>query len=363
MDLRVKEPAAAVRAARQFDRGVSAESLSVLGQGLINDTFLVRGESFRFVLQRINQAVFPDPAAIMANLKVLNAHVLRQARSTNDCRLPELIPTLLGDDLYRDVEGECWRAISFIENTRNLVVLESPDQASEVGRALGCFHRWVHDLPVGCMQDTLPGFHVTPRYLARLDQVLDEHSSPERTADLDEALAFVARHRGKAPVLEEALRQGWLKPRVIHGDPKLDNVLFDRQGTRAVSLIDLDTVKPGLLQYDLGDCLRSCCNTARLGSTAPEGFDLTLFSAIMQGYLNEAQDVLTPADQEYLHDAVWLLPFELGLRFLTDHLQGDVYFKVEQPGDNLVRALAQFRLARSIELQEGEIRKTMADLF
>lgn len=362
MGFKMSESLAAVRAARQFDEGVSPAGLSGLGKGLINDTFLVSGASLRFVLQRINRTVFPEPSAIMANLRVLSAHVRHQSESPGDWVLPEVIPTLTGQDLYHDDDGECWRALSFIENTHNLATLETPAQASEVGRALGCFHRGVHDLPVESMQDTLPGFHVTPRYLARLDQVLDERSPQKLTGELENVLAFVASHRWRAPVLEEASRQGWLKAHVIHGDPKLDNVLFDKATARAVSLIDLDTVKPGLLHYDLGDCLRSCCNTARSGG-GYESFDERLLRAIMRGYLGEMADILTRSDRDYLYDAIWLLPFELGLRFLTDHLCGDVYFKVDRPGGNLERAQAQFRLARSIELQESDIRKTIAELF
>ena len=191
------------------------------------------------------------------------------------------------------------------------------------------------------------------------ERVVAERVDRPDTRGLAEALAFVASRRAGAAVLEAARADGKLQPRIIHGDPKLDNVLFDSRSGQAVSLIDLDTVKPGLLHYDLGDCCRSCCNLA--GEGAGEAtFDLGVFRAVFRGYLLEAAPILTRDDQDYLFEAIRLLPFELGLRFLTDHLAGDVYFKVEAPGQNLAKALCQFRLVRSIEGQEREIRNILA---
>ncbi len=213
------------------------------------------------------------------------------------------------------------------------------------------------ELPADSLHDTLPGFHVTPLYLAGFDQVVDGLTDWPATSGLGEALAFVAARRGEADVLESAKAQGKLQPRVMHGDPKLDNVLFDTRTGQAVSLIDLDTVKPGLLHYDLGDCFRSCCNSA--GECMGQGsaaFDRRVFRAILEGYLREAAHILTRDDRDYLFEAIRLLPFELGLRFLTDHLAGDVYFKVDEPGQNLTRALGQFRLTLDIEQQERAIR-------
>jgi Ser/Thr protein kinase RdoA (MazF antagonist) len=200
----------------------------------------------------------------------------------------------------------------------------------------------------------LPGFHIAPAYLARFDEItagLRPRSSP---AELQGALAFVEARRSGTGVLEEAKRQGKLSLRVIHGDPKLDNVLFDETSGRAVSLIDLDTVKPGLIHYDLGDCLRSCCNCAGESGQEP-WFDLSLCHAILGGYLAETGDLLAPTDLDYLYEAARLLPFELGLRFLTDYLAGDVYFKVDEPGQNLRRAWTQFHLVESVEQQKPAI--------
>ena len=167
------------------------------------------------------------------------------------------------------------------------------------------------------------------------------------------------------PVLEQAKQQGRLQLRPIHGDPKVNNVMLCSATGCCVAMVDLDTVKPGLVHYDIGDALRSGCNPAGEESTdlAAVRFDLELARAMLSGYLHEAHSWLTRADLEHLYDAIRLLPFELGLRFFSDHLAGDVYFKVSHSGQNLARALVQFTLAASIEAQEVEIRALIAELL
>ena len=164
-------------------------------------------------------------------------------------------------------------------------------------------------------------------------------------------------------MLENAKAAGELQLRPIHGDPKVNNIMLDRQG-RAVSLIDLDTVKPGLVHYDIGDCLRSGCN--RLGEETKDwrqvSFDIELAQAMLAGYLSLASDFLTEQDYQYLYDAIRLIAFELGLRFFTDYLAGDVYFKVQHPAHNLDRALVQFQLTASIEAQADELKALIASL-
>lgn len=351
---------AAARAAEEF---AVAGILRVepLGRGLINDTFLVSAIASRFVLQCINSRVFPDPVAVMANLRTLSEHTRRLPPHAAGFRLPEIVPARTGLDFHRDGQGRVWRALTYIEGTRNLTTLENLGQAEQVGRTLGRFHALGSGLAPEALHDTLPGFHIIPDYLARFDAVLARPGTGPDSPELSEALAFVEARRARAGLLEAARKSGALRLRVIHGDPKLDNILFDIATGAAVSLIDLDTVKPGLIHYDIGDCLRSCCNCAR--ATGGEAtFDIGLCRAILRGYLEEAEEFLTAADRAYLYEAIHLLPFELGLRFLTDHLEGDVYFKVDTPGQNLRRARAQFRLAESVERQEAAIRAVLHDL-
>jgi len=346
--------------ARRFVAEDGRLSVAPLGDGLINDTFLVTaGEAGgeRFVLQRINRRVFPEPGRIMENLRVLLNHVgERQAGGdpARDLRFPEIRLTRDGSAFCVDGEGGFWRALSFIPNARSRNALQDFAQAEQVGYALGRFHALTSDLDPASLHDTLPGFHVAPRYLARFDRVVAGGPGTPSSAELRFALDFVAARRSAFAVLEEAK----LPLRIIHGDPKLNNVLFDEQSGRAASLIDLDTAKPGLVHYDLGDCLRSCCN--RAGETPNDAsgiaFDLDVCRAILRAYFAEVGAFLTAAERHYLYDAIRLLPLELGLRFLTDHLEGDLYFKVERPGQNLERALVQFRLAESVETQEKLIR-------
>jgi Ser/Thr protein kinase RdoA (MazF antagonist) len=174
-------------------------------------------------------------------------------------------------------------------------------------------------------------------------------------------LTSVATRRHIAPVLDEARRTGQLPRRVTHGDPKLNNFLFDPAGAAALALIDLDTVQAGLVHYDLGDCLRSWCNQA--GEEAPTpGFDLAICRALLAGYLGEARKFLEPGEYPFLYPAIRLLPLELGLRFLTDHLEGDWYFKVRARGQNLRRALTQFQLVECIESVREDILRMLDDI-
>jgi Ser/Thr protein kinase RdoA (MazF antagonist) len=177
-------------------------------------------------------------------------------------------------------------------------------------------------------------------------------------------LKFVSGRSAWAHVLENAKAQGRLFLRTIHGDPKVNNILIDTAIGQAISIVDLDTVKPGLVHYDIGDCLRSACNP--IGEETEEWeavhFDTGLCHAILQGYLSMAREFLTENDFSYLYDAIRLIAFELGLRFFTDYLEGDVYFKVSRPGHNLARALVQFRLAESIESEETTIRGIIREI-
>jgi Ser/Thr protein kinase RdoA (MazF antagonist) len=165
-------------------------------------------------------------------------------------------------------------------------------------------------------------------------------------------------------VLEAALARGELQHRPIHGDPKINNVMIDETSGKAIGLIDLDTVKPGLIHYDIGDCIRSCCNAAGEETTDLEsvGFDLNLCEAMLEGYINVARGFLSEWDLHYLPDCIRLIPLELGLRFLTDHLEGNVYFKTDRPSHNLQRAAVQFKLVQDIENQMPALQRLIQRL-
>lgn len=333
--------ALAHHSARQFTGNISA--VEPLGNGLINDTFLVTTTTRQFVLQRINTDVFPAPAAITDNLLVIDRHL--QQKHRRRLTLPGLLPTLDGRPFYRDDNAGYWRAQHFIAPTTSLETLASLADAEQVGYALGHFHWLLSDLNPSCLHDTLPGFHITPDYLARYRDCARQSQPPDRyCAEFIECYATIADR------LEIAKQQGVLPLRAIHGDPKLNNFLFDSNNRRIVSLIDLDTVKPGLVHYDIGDCLRSCCH-----DPASDGFDLTICAAILRCYLAEASGFLQDDEYAFLYPAIQLMPFELGLRFYTDYLEGNRYFKVTTPDQNLQRAIRQFRLCADITAKQSAI--------
>ena len=348
------------------------------GSGNVHDTFLVTvggaqplalegaGES-RFILQRLNTRVFRQPELVMANLRTCTEHLRRRleqvpAGAGRRWEAPRVLLTRDGRDHVIDSSGAFWRALSFIDAAQTFDIIKDMAHAREVGYALGRFHLLLSDLPPERLADTLPGFHVTPCYLRHYDEVLAKRGAPT-SPEAAYALQFISARRGWVAVLEEARAQGKLDLRAIHGDPKVNNVMLNAATGRAVAMVDLDTVKPGLVHYDIGDCLRSGCNP--LGEETEEWervcFEPDLGRAILAGYLAEAGDFLTPNDYAYLFEAIRLIAFELGLRFFTDYLAGNVYFKARHRDHNLARALVQFRLTESIESQETALRAMIRD--
>ena len=358
--------------ASQCQPAETIKAIEPLGNGNVNETFLVQlngNNQADFVLQRLNTAVFSKPELVMQNLLALSDHV--------DQKLSEGIPQLNGRrwELPRPLKwadsqqdwleenGNFWRAITFIDNANCLEVLQDLQQAREVGFGLGMFHLLISDLPATALADTLEGFHITPNYLAEYQQVL-KHSQLIASADAEWCIKFIQQRQALAAVLEAAKVRGELQLRPIHGDPKINNLMLDAESGQAIALIDLDTVKPGLVHYDIGDCLRSGCNPLGEETTnlAAVHFDLQLCEAILEGYLSVARGFLNEADHHYLYDAIRLIPFELGLRFFSDYLNGSVYFRSDFPNHNLQRALVQFKLTESIEAQEQEIRAILERL-
>ena len=333
------------------------------GDGNINNTFLAESEDGKFVLQRINTRVFRRPEDVMRNVRICTGHIRGRTEGLEfdggrRWAVPHVIPTRAGMDYWSAPDGSFWRALSLIEGAESFNVITSMKHAQEAGHALGLFHSLLSDLPPKGLEDTLPGFHVTPGYLARYEEAASKGPAVGPTPEAAYCRDFVSERKGLACVLEDARGQGRLFDRVIHGDPKINNILMDTSTGQAVSIIDLDTVKPGLVHYDIGDCLRSGCNPLGEETAAWEdvNFDTGFCRAILEGYFGSARGFLTENDFEHIYDCVRLIAFELGLRFFTDHLEGDVYFKTRYPGHNLKRALVQFRLTESIESREPDIR-------
>ncbi len=356
--------------ATQFDVPGRLVALQTIGTGNVNDTYrVILRTTFseeQYILQKINRAVFKDPKAVMSNMKVVTDHAHGRIAAEADgadriWQLPRVIPSKSGGDFVIDAQGECWRALSLIASATSYERVSIPEHAAEAGRVLGHFQRIISDFPIDQLADTLPGFHITPGYLKQYDECLAESGAMQRLQASSEARRlsqFVEARREFAAVLESARQRGELIERPIHGDPKITNVMIDQLTGKGTSIVDLDTVKPGLVHYDFGDAVRSSCNPA--GEEASDLgeviLDLELFEALVRGYLFEAKEFLTEADKTYLFDSIRLITFELGLRFFADYLVGDVYFKTSSEGQNLSRARVQFALCESIEAREGKMR-------
>ena len=360
--------------AEAFDLPGAIRSIAPLGNGNVNDTYVVEAGEQRYVLQRLNTEVFRQPELVMGNLQVLDHHVQQRLQADDDpaapllagrrWELPRVVCTRDGARSWHCCQsGGFWRTLTFVDDARSVEVIEHRRQARELGWGLGLFHHLISDLPVEQLADTLEGFHITPRYLEVYHRELVRTEQP-RSPLAEECVAFIRDREAFADVLEQAKARGELPLRPIHGDPKINNMLLDSGSGEAIALIDLDTVKPGLVHYDIGDCLRSCCNPLGEETTDFQAvhFDLDLAAAILEGYLAVAGRFLTPAELRYIPEAARLISFELGLRFFSDYLAGSTYFKADHPEHNLHRALVQFRLTASIEAQEAALRDLVEQL-
>jgi len=357
---------AAVEACAAFALPGRVLRAETLGHGLINDTWLVVTDAVtrpRAVLQHINRRAFPEPARIMHNLGVLLDHAARHPGA--GLRLPGVIPTRNGGDFFEDEQGGFWRMLEYIQDSYAVMRVEDARLARELGAALGRFHALTADLDPARLQVARAGFHDTPRYLARLHEAIQGAGAAVGDEGVSECLGYIATRESRAGVLQQARARGELAPRIVHGDPKIDNVLFDTGSGRAIAMVDLDTVQPGLLLHDLGDCLRSACNAAGESPDDPHAarFDLDLCRALLEGYAAQAAGGLTPGDRGLLPDAAWVIALELGVRFLTDHLNGDAYFKVGYRGQNLQRARVQLRLAADIGAQTDALRQLVGEVL
>lgn len=345
-----------------------------LGSGNVNDTYLAICRTVfaeeQLVLQRINHNVFRHPEHIMQNLRRLTAHAhpkLEYQAGIGDriWQMPKIIPTRAGNDFVIDDANNVWRVITKIASATAFDKVQDARHAEECGLVLGYFHGMVSDLDPATLIDPLPGFHITPGYLAKYDDTLAAPDAKARLSASPEAqrlAAFIDARRAYVPIFQQAMARGELSLRVMHGDPKVNNIMIDDYTGKGTAMIDLDTASPGLFHFDFGDAVRSICNPAGeeetdLGNVT---FGLDYFEAFSRGYMTHAAGFLTPHERNYLYDAIRLITFELGLRFFQDHLAGNVYFKTRHPEQNLNRARVQFRLCESIEANEAAIRERLA---
>jgi len=333
-------------------------AVSSLGYGNINDTFLVESPATRFVLQRINKKVFPEPLRVIQNFPLVSRHLLSQNREcVEQFKVAEPLLVRQGDLFCHDKNREYWRAQSYIPHTA-ILKMSGTRQAFQAGRTLALFHSRIRGLDVSCLQDPLPGFHDLAAYLEAFDGAVQK-GEEVAGEDLRYCLKTIAHYRMRADVFLKAQNDGTLTSQPIHGDPKIDNFFFNEKGL-AFGMLDLDTVGSGLVHHDLGDCLRSCCNrSGEAGNSAEIVFDMDLCQSLLEGYFSICHSCFTEQQRVLIFDGLLLITFELGIRFLTDHFRGNTYFKVDRAGENLDRAINQFRLTDDIERCESNIKKLL----
>jgi len=352
-------------AAKHFEFRGAVLGLAPHGGGHINDTFLVTceapGAPARYILQHINRHVFHDPVAVMRNIERVTAHLAAQEEG-EPCgarRALHLVPAQNGLNWFVDAQGETWRAYRLIENARTYETATSADQAFQAARAFGRFQQQLASLPPPRLHETIPDFHNTPKRFAALEQAIAADVAG-RAALARPEIDF-ARSR---QAITGALLDAGLPERITHNDTKFNNVLLDDKTGEAVCVIDLDTVMPGLALYDFGDMVRTTTSPAKEDEQdlSRVTMQFPMFEALVRGYLGTAGAFLTHAERKLLAVSGKLITFEIGIRFLTDYLAGDTYFKVHREGHNLDRCRTQFKLVESIERQEEEMNRLVASI-
>ena len=324
--------------------------------GHIHDSYIAtfrhdRGAS-RYLLQNLNTAVFPDPATVMENIARVTTHLARVLAGEPDAerRALALIPTRDGPTWRTDAGGRVWRMYRFIEGALTRATARNAADAASAGAAFGRFQRQVADLPGPRLRETIPAFHHTPTRFMALEAAVSVDRAG-RAAGVPDELATIRRERHLAGELLDACSRGELPERIAHNDAKLDNVLIHAETGDALCVVDLDTVMPGLGLYDFGDLVRS------IGSAAAEDErDLSrvrlephLIEAVARGYLREMREMLTLAERALLVTSARVIVFEQAVRFLTDHLDGDRYYRVNRPNHNLDRARTQLKLLEELD--------------
>jgi len=339
--------------------------------GHINDTYLVdvrcHGALERYIFQKINHYVFRDPERLMSNFERITGHIRAKVEKmpgrNPDRETLNLARSRSGKSYHLSFDGDFWRAYRYVADCHIIEIAKKPEQAFEAGRAFGCFQKLLADFPASSLHETIPFFHHTPRRFARFKEVL-EKDSLKRAGGASEAIAFVLGREPMTSVITRALEDGSLPLRITHNDTKINNILFDDRTEKAICIIDLDTTMPGSALYDFGDMVRTTTSFAAEDEEdlARVKMEMDMFRALAAGYLEEAGDFLTEKELELLVFSGRLITLTIGLRFLMDYLEGDVYFRIHRPGQNLDRARVQFALVKSMEDQEEEMEKCILSL-
>lgn len=357
----------ALDAARAFATPGTLAALEPFPGGHIHAAHLATyrhgGGTARFLLQQLNTRVFPDPERVMENVERVTAHLTRalaRARVRDlERRTLTLVHTRRGEAWHRDADGRVWRLYHYIEGAVAHPAPRNAEDAAAAARAFGEFQRWLADFPDPPLFETIPDFHFTPARLAALEKAVDQDPLGRADASRAEIEGVFATHG-----LGHALVDAHLPTRVTHNDAKISNLLFDAESGAGLCVVDLDTVMPGLAGYDFGDLVRSMATRA-----AEDERDLSqvrlepaLVKAVAWGYLKEAGEFLSSSERSLLITAARVIILEQAARFLADHLQGDLYYRIARPGQNLDRARTQIRLLTELSAHAAALEREVARL-
>lgn len=356
--------------AGRFRTGGEIVSVEPLGSGHIHDTYVSRvtgsaGPS-RFVHQKINDRVFPSPRLLMQNVERVTSHLRSKVIAEGGDPHREtlaIVPTVEGGSFLKTGAGEIWRTYEYIEGAQTFDTLRHPRQAEQVGRAWAVFQRRMADLPAPRLHETIPGFGDTRRRFEDCSRAIGEDRAG-RAAGAQDAIEFFGQHEALSSLLVDLRRDDQIPERIAHYDTKPNNVMIDDGTGEGICVIDLDTVMPGTVLYDFGDFVRVGATKADEDESDPSRveLDLELFEGIAAGYLGTAREFLTAREIENLVDAAAAITFTIGLRFLTDHLDGDRYFRVHREGHNIDRCRAQFALVADI-LRKADAMRAAVDRY
>lgn len=357
--------AAVAAVAAEFLNGTPPDEIQPFAGGHIHDSYLVAGRlsdgtPARLLLQQINEFVFPNIPALERNITRVTGHIRRrlQADGVHDGKRRTLtvIPTRTGAAILRDGGNKPWRAFEFIESTVTRQTVETPADAETAALAFGRFARLLADFPAPRLDETIPGFHDTPRRLAHFEDAVHRDAAG-RAASAAAEIALVRAHAEVATLLLDPLARREMPERVVHNDAKLSNVLLDAATGEALCVVDLDTVMPGATLFDFGDMVRSM--TCRAAEDAEDlagvRADPAMFEALVRGYARGTGNLLTSAERGLLVEAGMVITYEQGVRFLADDLAGDRYYRTTRPRQNLARARVQFALLRSLIEQRSDL--------
>lgn len=334
--------------------------------GHINHTYLLTYENSKYTLQRINTNVFKDPYKLMSNIQGVTKHIYDKVKASGDDAsrsTPLVVPTITGEPLYRDADGDFWRAYEYIDRAKAYDKVENPSLFYEAGVILGKFQNLLSDYPIDSLYDTIPDFHNTPNRFNNLVKAVEKNASG-RVDECREEIDFVLQRKKYTSIIMDLMAEGKIPVRVTHNDTKLNNVLIDDASGKALCLLDLDTVMPGSALFDFGDSIRFGASSA-----LEDEKDLSkvymvdsLFEAYADGYLSQVKKVLTKEEIDNLAMSAIIITLEIGMRFLTDHIDGDVYFQIHRPGHNLERARTQFKLVSDMESKYDKMQQIVAGI-